>query len=288
MSGYTADSLKAYLDEIGDHPILTREEERALAQRVEAGMAATAALADNTSLTAQERRSLRAAANDGKAAEMEFARCNLKLVASVAKRYRHADEEILEAIQNGNIGLMTAIRKFDWRKGFKFSTYATFWIRQSIDRGHQLGGQTIKLGGEAYMIESQMSRALSELSSRTGEDPSLEEVADHINRPVDKVRTINIARSVLSIDKPVGEDSSTGDFLAAEDTESADDEVSDLLADLNDFDRELLALRFGLSSGRPLSIADTATKLGISPARVKTYTNAALSRARLNSIVTAA
>jgi RNA polymerase primary sigma factor len=250
----TTDALQLFLNEAGRWPLLTAQEEVELAKRIERG-----------DLEAKER----------------MINSNLRLVVSIAKRYQGHGLSLLDLIQEGIIGLIRAVEKFDWRKGFKFSTYATWWIRQAVQRGVANKSRTIRIPVHIAEREQRIGRAERELTPKLGRPPTEEEVAKHAKLPLKQVREVrSAARAVTSLDRPIGEEGegALGDLFASEQP-PPEEEISvsleqsllhRALADLPDRDREVLKLRYGLNGDRdPASLESIGRQLGITRERVR-------------------
>ena len=259
---FTTDSLQLFLNEAGRYPLLTAAEEVELAKRIERG-----------DLQAKER----------------MINCNLRLVVSIAKRYQTQGITLGDLVQEGVIGLIRATEKFDWRKGFKFSTYATWWIRQAVQRGVANKARTIRIPVHIVEREQKINRAIRELLVKLGREPSDEEVARHSKLPLTQVREVReAARAVASMDAPVGADgdASLGDLFAAggpstEDEADAtlrDDAVRRAVAKLPDRERDVIALRFGLVGDGPTSLEAIGKRLGMTRERVRQIETEALRR----------
>ena len=268
----SADPVRMYLKEIGRVPLLTAEEEVALAKRIEAGTEAAerradlAAAGELNQLSFDEQRKLKALQRDGEAASQELTQANLRLVVSIAKRYVGRGMQMLDLIQEGNLGLMRAVEKFDYTKGFKFSTYATWWIRQAITRAIADQARTIRI--PVHMVESinKVHRVQRQMLQDLEREPTVEELADKVDMSPARVREImRISQDPLSLDSPVGEedDSHLSDFI---EDQAADapaevaarrmlgDAVITALDDLSDREKEVVKLRFGLVDGRARKI----------------------------------
>jgi RNA polymerase primary sigma factor len=254
LAAATTDSLQLFLNEIGRHPLLTAAQEVELAKRIERG--------------------------DAEAKE-QMINANLRLVVSIAKRYQDHGLSLLDLIQEGIIGLIRAVEKFDYRKGFKFSTYATWWIRQAVQRGVANKARTIRVPIHVADIERKIARAERELvAAGEGRHPTDEEIARRAGvtmRQLEDVR--DVARSVTSLDKPVGDtgDATLGDLLPSESAPAdveltldlEQDALSRALGRLPDRDREVLRLRYGLDGGEPHSLASVGRELGLTRERVR-------------------
>jgi RNA polymerase primary sigma factor len=262
MAGTTTDALQLFLNEIRRYPLLTKTEEIELAKRIEAG-----------DLEAKER----------------MINSNLRLVVANAKKYQGQDLPLLDLIQEGIFGLIRASEKFDWRKGYKFSTYATFWIRQAIQRGLANRARTIRIPVHIGQRERKIARAQRELSAKLGRDPTEEEVAAASELPVEQVHEVrDAARTITSLDRPVGEEGETslGDLLESED-QSPDEEVELSLREetlrtavdsLPERERQVLKLRYGINGDEPTPLRETGRRLGLSPERVRQVEAEALKR----------
>ncbi len=259
------DLVRLYLSDIGQYTLLTKDDEVRLAKQIEAGKAAREELDANggKGLTPAKKRELRNLARDGDVAERQFVQSNLRLVVSIAKKYQASGLPLLDLIQEGNLGLMHAVEKFDWRKGFKFSTYATWWIRQAITRGIANTGRTIRLPVHAGDTLARLQKARSRLELKFGRQPTLRELAEEVEMPEDKVtEALRFAAEPLSLSEPLREDGDAelGDVVEDRSAESPfevaatallPEEIQRLLAPLDEREREILKLRFGLDRGEP-------------------------------------
>jgi len=261
------DLVRLYLTDIGQYTLLTKDDEVRLAKAIEAGKEAGEEMAKAKTLTATKRRELRKAIRDGEIAERAFVQSNLRLVVSIAKKYQASGLPLLDLIQEGNLGLMHAVEKFDWRKGFKFSTYATWWIRQAITRGIANTGRTIRLPVHAGDTLARLQKARSRLELKYGRPATLAELSKEVEMPEDKVtEALRFAAEPLSLSEPLREDGDAelGDVVEDRSAESPfetaatallPEEIQRLLAPLDEREREILRLRFGLdgsSEGRTL------------------------------------
>ena len=259
------DPVRMYLKEIGKVPLLTADEEMDLAQRMEQG---------------------------DEEAKKRLCEANLRLVVSIAKRYVGRGMLFLELIQEGNLGLIKAVDKFDWRKGFKFSTYATWWIRQSITRSIADQARTIRI--PVHMVETinKQIRVTRQLLQELGRDPSPEEIAAEMEIPVEKVREISkIAQEPVSLETPIGEeeDSHLGDFIPDEDVPSPADaaafsmlkeQLDEVLSTLTDREQEVLRLRFGLDDGRQRTLEEVGQMFKVTRERIRQIEAKALRKLR--------
>ena len=252
------DLVRLYLTDIGQYTLLTKDDEVRLAKAIEAGKEAVAEMAKIKAPTATKRRELRKAIREGEVAERAFVQSNLRLVVSIAKKYQASGLPLLDLIQEGNLGLMHAVEKFDWRKGFKFSTYATWWIRQAITRGIANTGRTIRLPVHAGDTLARLQKARSRLELKFGRTATLAELAKEVEMPEDKVtEALRFAAEPLSLSEPLREDGDAelGDVVEDRSAESPfetaatallPEEIQRLLAPLDEREREILRLRFGL------------------------------------------
>ena len=261
----TEDPVRMYLKEIGNVPLLSTEEEVALAQRVEAG---------------------------DESAKKQLIEANLRLVVSIAKKYVGRGMPFLDLIQEGNMGLMKAVDKFDYSKGFKFSTYATWWIRQAITRGIADTGRTIRV--PVHMVETinKTLRMTRTLLQELGREPTPEEVAERLGVPVARVREVlKISRDPVSLDTPIGEedDSHLGDFIEDDSALSPADsaafsmlreELSTALESLTDRERQVVQLRFGLIDGRARTLEEVGKEFNVTRDRIRQIEAKALRKLR--------
>jgi len=283
--GAGADPVHTYLKEIGKVPLLTAELEVELAMRIEAGNAATAELeaaeAAGRALTPKRRAQLLATARRGQQAKEALIEANLRLVVSIAKRYRNRGLAFLDLIQEGNLGLMRAVEKFDYTKGFKFSTYATWWIRQAITRALADQGRTIRI--PVHMVETinKVVRVQRQLLQELGREPTIEEIARRVEFPIERVREIQrINQDTVSLEQPMGEeeDFSLSDLIEDQGAEVPDDAatrsmlhaaVRDALASLPDREREVMEMRFGLDDGRVRTLEEVGKAFGVTRERIR-------------------
>jgi RNA polymerase primary sigma factor len=294
----SADPVKMYLKEIGKVPLLTAEEEVTLAKRIESGAESAARSAVLLTsggwddLAFEEQRVLRRSVADGERARQELTSANLRLVVSIAKRYVGRGVPILDLIQEGNLGLMRAVQKFDHTKGFKFSTYATWWIRQAITRAIADQSRTIRV--PVHMVESinKVVRAQRALAQRLERDPTLLELASEVDLEEEKVAEIlRIAsQDPLSLDSPVGDedDTSMADFIPDKGAAPLDlaarklleQTVRDVLDDLSDRESEVVRLRFGLIDGRPRTLEEVGREFGVTRERIRQIESKTLAKLR--------
>jgi RNA polymerase primary sigma factor len=258
----TTDALQLFLNEIRRYPLLTAEEEVELAKRIEKG-----------DMQAKER----------------MINSNLRLVVSIAKKYQGQELCLLDLIQEGIFGRIRAAEKFDWRKGYKFSTYATFWIRQAIQRGIANRARTIRIPVHIGQRERKIARVERELAAKLERQPTDEEISKESGVPLDQIEEIREAgRAVTSLDKPLGEegDSSFGDLFASEEMTPEEEvhlslseqTVRRTLEELPDLERNVLKLRYGINGDEPTPLRETGRRLGMSPERVRQIESKALAK----------
>ena len=262
------DPVKVYLKEIGRVPLLTPEEEIDLALKIQAG------------------------GPDGEKAKQRLSEANLRLVVSIAQRYVGRGMQFLDLIQEGNLGLIKAVEKFDHTKGFKFSTYATWWIRQAITRAIADQARTIRI--PVHMVETinKVKKVSSQLLHEMGHDPSAEEIAERLEMPVDKVREImRVAQEPVSLETPIGEeeDSHLGDFIPDDDApipaEAASqtllkEQLAEVLKTLTPREEKVLRLRFGLEDGRPRTLEEVGKEFNVTRERIRQIEAKALRKLR--------
>ncbi|KAB1931680.1 sigma-70 family RNA polymerase sigma factor [Micromonospora sp. ALFpr18c] len=280
--GISTDLVRAYLNGIGRTKLLTAAQEVDLARRVEAGLFADEKLATCTPVSEELRADLELIVAEGRAAKDHLLEANLRLVVSIAKRYTGRGMAFLDLIQEGNLGLIRAVEKFDYAKGYKFSTYATWWIRQAITRAMADQARTIRI--PVHMVEqvNRMVRARRELAVTLGREPTVAEVARALEIPeLQVIELISYDREPVSLDQAVGDDgeSALGDFVAAVDprTEPGDaaaqgelrNEVSIVLATLSQREQAVIRLRFGLDDGRQRTLDEVGREFGLSRERIR-------------------
>jgi RNA polymerase primary sigma factor/RNA polymerase nonessential primary-like sigma factor len=280
--GISTDLVRAYLNGIGRTKLLTAEQEVELSRRIEAGLFAEEKLATCTPVSAQLRADLELVVAEGRTAKEHLLEANLRLVVSIAKRYTGRGMAFLDLIQEGNLGLIRAVEKFDYTKGFKFSTYATWWIRQAITRAMADQARTIRIPVHVVEQVNRMVRARRELAVTLGREPTVAEVARAMDVPEFQViELISYDREPVSLDQAVGEDgeSALGDFVAAVDPSAepgdaaADgelrDEVRIVLATLSQREQAVIRLRFGLDDGRQRTLDEVGKEFGLSRERIR-------------------
>jgi RNA polymerase primary sigma factor len=285
------DTIGLYLKEIGQVPLLTAEEEVRLAKRMEAGKQARERLSQN-GLDPEERAKLKATMQDGVDAREHLIRANSRLVISVAKKYIGRGVPFLDLIQEGNIGLIRAANKFNYRLGHKFSTYATWWIRQAVTRAIADQSRTIRVPVHMGDQINKLLRTAHRLTQELGRDPVSEELADAMEIPTRKAEEmLRVARRPLSLEMPTDDEgeSELGDFIEDEDIIAPDEEVTsamlremlqDILQDLPPREVRILQLRYGLVDGETYTLEEVGKKLGVTRERVRQIEAQALSRLR--------
>lgn len=290
------DPVRMYLKEIGKVDLLTSDQEVALAQAMISGEEARAQLAeideDGIELAPEDRRAIERVVRAGERAKQNLAEANLRLVVSIAKRYVGRGMLFLDLIQEGNLGLIKAVEKFDYTKGYKFSTYATWWIRQAITRAIADQARTIRI--PVHMVETinKVIRVSRQLLQELGHDPSPEEISEEMNMPVDKVREIlKIAQEPVSLETPIGEeeDSHLGDFIpdeaASEPSEAASftllkEQLVDVLSTLTPREEKVLKLRFGIEDGRTRTLEEVGKEFNVTRERIRQIEAKALRKLR--------
>ncbi|MDA8391273.1 MAG: sigma-70 family RNA polymerase sigma factor [Actinomycetota bacterium] len=287
------DLVRLYLTDIGQYPLLTKDDEVRLAQAIEAGYEAQAALEDKTSeIAPARRRELRRQVRRGDEAQRTFVQSNLRLVVSIAKKYQASGLPLLDLIQEGNLGLMHAVEKFDWRKGFKFSTYATWWIRQAITRGIANTGRTIRLPVHAGDTLARVQKAQARLELKLGRPATLSELGAEVELPEDKlIEALRFRAEPLSLSEPLREDGDAelGDVVEDRSAESPFEmaatallpsEIARLLAPLDEREREILRLRFGLDRGEPRTLEEVGEHFNLTRERIRQIEARAMSKLR--------
>ncbi|MCR5304424.1 MAG: RNA polymerase sigma factor RpoD [Lachnospiraceae bacterium] len=290
----TEDPVRMYLKEIGKVPLLTAEEEIALAKRMEQGLKAEETLAElpDNAKNKKKREKLLDEVADGEAAKKSLAEANLRLVVSIAKRYVGRGMLFLDLIQEGNLGLIKAVEKFDYTKGYKFSTYATWWIRQAITRAIADQARTIRI--PVHMVETinKLIRVSRQLLQELGREPVPEEIAEHMDMPVEKVRDIlKISQEPVSLEMPIGEeeDSHLGDFIQDDNVpvpaEAAafavlKEQLRDVLDTLTEREQKVLRLRFGLDDGRARTLEEVGKEFNVTRERIRQIEAKALRKLR--------
>ena len=296
LAPLTGDPVRMYLKEIGKVPLLTAAQEIDLAMKIEAGLEATDRIEQaeeyGATLDRAERRRLRRIENVGLDAKQQLVEANLRLVVSIAKRYVGRGMLFLDLIQEGNLGLIRAVEKFDYTKGFKFSTYATWWIRQAITRAIADQARTIRI--PVHMVETinKLIRVQRQLLQELGREPTPEEIGEQMEMTADRVREIlKISQEPVSLETPIGEeeDSQLGDFI--EDGEAIvppeaasfsmlQEQLSKVLDGLSERERKVIELRFGLTDGHPRTLEEVGREFGVTRERIRQIESKTLCKLR--------
>ncbi|HEY2272662.1 MAG TPA: RNA polymerase sigma factor [Jatrophihabitantaceae bacterium] len=290
----SVDSVRAYLKQIGRFALLNAQREVELAKRIEAGLYAAERLSDATdgSGGAPMRRDLRWIVRDGQRAKDNLVQANLRLVVSIAKRYTGRGMPFLDLIQEGNIGLIRAVEKFDYARGYKFSTYATWWIRQAISRAMADQARTIRIPVHMVEVINKLGRIQRELLQDLGREPTPEELAKEMDITPDKVLEIQqYAREPISLDQTIGDegDSQLGDFI--EDSEAVvavdavsftllQDQLQSVLQTLSEREAGVVKLRFGLTDGQPRTLDEIGQVYGVTRERIRQIESKTMSKLR--------
>jgi RNA polymerase primary sigma factor len=286
------DSVHTYLKSIGRTSLLTAEQEVDLAKRIEAGLFAEHKLETATGLDEVIRRDLELVAEDGRRAKAHMLEANLRLVVSVAKKYSDRGLSLLDVVQEGNLGLIRAVEKFDYTKGYKFSTYAMWWIRQAIQRGFADSARTIRLPVHVLEMLSKLSRVERDMHQRLGREPTPEELAVELDRTPDQIEELlRTSRQPISLDSTIGEDGETsiGDLIEDVDAPEASELVDrQLMAEqlrsaldaLTPREATIMAMRFGLYDGNPHTLDEIGRALGLTRERIRQLEKQSLSKLR--------
>src|SRR3954468_9372377 len=288
-----ADLVRVYLNGIGKTALLNAADEVELAKRIEAGLYAEHLLETRKRLGENRKRDLAAVVRDGQAARRHLLEANLRLVVSLAKRYTGRGMPLLDLIQEGNLGLIRAVEKFDYTKGFKFSTYATWWIRQAITRGMADQARTIRLPGHLVEQVNKLARIKRDMHQRLGREATHEELAEESGLPAEKISDLlDHARDPVSLDMPVGaeEEAPLGDFI--EDGEAADaettvisrllhDDLRRVLGTLEDREQHVIRMRYGLDDGQPRTLDQIGRRFGLSRERVRQIERETMAKLRI-------
>lgn len=287
------DLVRLYLTDIGQYPLLTKEDEVRLAKDIEAGLMAERELGSKSKdFTPARRRELRRLLRVGDEAQRAFVQSNLRLVVSIAKKYQASGLPLLDLIQEGNLGLIHAVEKFDWRKGFKFSTYATWWIRQAITRGIANTGRTIRLPVHAGDTLGRVQKAQARLELKLGRPATLLELGFEVEMAEDKlIEALRFRGEPLSLSEPLREDGDAelGDVVEDRTAESPFEvaatsllpsEIIRLLAPLDEREREILRLRFGLDRGEPRTLEEVGEHFNLTRERIRQIEARAMSKLR--------
>ena len=286
------DSVHTYLKSIGRRQLLTAEEEVELAKRIEAGLFAEHKLETEHRLSKQLRADLEAVAEDGRRAKAHMLEANLRLVVSVAKKYSDRGLSLLDVVQEGNLGLIRAVEKFDYTKGYKFSTYAMWWIRQAIQRGFADSARTIRLPVHVLEMLSKLSRVERDMHQRLGREPTPEELAVELDRTPDQIEELlRTSRQPISLDSTIGEDGETsiGDLIEDVDAPEAGelvdrqlmaDQLRNALSALTPREATIMSMRFGLYDGNPHTLDEIGKALGLTRERIRQLEKQSLSKLR--------
>ena len=287
------DLVRLYLTDIGQYLLLTKEDEVRLAKAIEEGKTAEASLKKSEKqVNPTKRRELNKVVRAGARAERQFVQSNLRLVVSIAKKYQASGLPLLDLIQEGNLGLMHAVEKFDWRKGFKFSTYATWWIRQAITRSIADQARTIRI--PVHMIETinKIVRTSRQMMHEIGREPTPEELAEKLAMPLEKVRKVmKIAKEPISLETPIGdeEDSHLGDFIEDNNFESPIDCATaeglreatlEILETLTPREAKVLRMRFGIEMNTDHTLEEVGKQFDVTRERIRQIEAKALRKLR--------
>ena len=292
-AGATADPVKDYLKQIGRVNLLNAEQEVDLSERIEAGLYAQHLLdTESDKMDFKRRRELKWAANDGKRAKDHLLEANLRLVVSLAKRYTGRGMLFLDLIQEGNLGLIRAVEKFDWKKGFKFSTYATLWIRQAITRAMADQARTIRVPVHMVEVINKLSRVQRQMLQDLGREPTPDELARELDMPVEKVQEVQkYGREPISLHTPLGEDgdSEFGDLIEDTDAIAPSDAVAfsllqeqfkQVLETLSPREAGVIKMRYGLEDGQPKTLDDIGRVYGVTRERIRQIESKTMSKLR--------
>lgn len=292
-AGATADPVKDYLKQIGRVSLLNAEQEVDLSERIEAGLYAQHLLdTESEGMEFKRKRELKWAATDGKKAKDHLLEANLRLVVSLAKRYTGRGMLFLDLIQEGNLGLIRAVEKFDWKKGFKFSTYATWWIRQAITRAMADQARTIRVPVHMVEVINKLSRVQRQMLQDLGREPTPDELARELDMPVEKVQEVQkYGREPISLHTPLGEDgdSEFGDLIEDTDAIAPSDAVAfsllqeqfkQVLETLSPREAGVIKMRYGLEDGQPKTLDDIGRVYGVTRERIRQIESKTMSKLR--------
>jgi RNA polymerase sigma factor (sigma-70 family) len=287
-----SDAIGRYLESVAEHDLLTADEEVRLSRAMEQGRRAQHRLECDASLSPTDRARLYRVAHEGDEAKAEFIRCNLRLVISIAKRYNGRGLDLLDLVQEGNLGLIRAVEKFDWRKGFKFSTYATWWIRQAITRGLGNQGRTIRLPVHMVDVVRTVQETALTLSERLHRPATLKEIAEISGLDLERVElALEAPGDTVSLDRPVGtdgdadlvdfvEDDTAADPFAFAAERSARRHLEEAMCLLDPREREVIVLRYGLDGSLPRTLSDVGKQFALTRERIRQIEGRALSKLR--------
>jgi len=292
QSSVMGDSVHTYLKSIGRRTLLTAAQEVELAKRIEAGLYAESKLEADPGLSAAARDDLEWIAEDGRRAKDHMLEANLRLVVSVAKKYTDRGMALLDVVQEGNLGLIRAVEKFDYTKGYKFSTYAMWWIRQAIQRGFADSARTIRLPVHVLELLSKLSRVERDMHQRLGREPTPEELGVELDKSPDQIEELlRTSRQPISLNATIGEDGETtiGDLIEDIDSPEASEVVDrqllgeqlrGVLGNLSPREAKIMALRFGLVDGKPHTLDEIGKHLGLTRERIRQLEKESLSKLR--------
>ncbi|MDP9844191.1 RNA polymerase sigma factor [Streptosporangium lutulentum] len=292
QSSVMGDSVHTYLKSIGRRTLLTAAQEVELAKRIEAGLYAESKLESQPGLSAAVRDDLEWVAEDGRRAKDHMLEANLRLVVSVAKKYTDRGMALLDVVQEGNLGLIRAVEKFDYTKGYKFSTYAMWWIRQAIQRGFADSARTIRLPVHVLEMLSKLSRVERDMHQRLGREPTAEELGIELDKSPDQIEELlRTSRQPISLNATIGEDGETtiGDLIEDVDSPEASEVVDrqllgeqlrGVLGNLSPREAKIMALRFGLVDGKPHTLDEIGKHLGLTRERIRQLEKESLSKLR--------
>jgi len=289
QAGMTTDLVRQYLNDAGRHALLDKEQEADLSKRFQLGLAAAQRLACGHEGASEAM--LRRLVAEGERAKERMVHANLRLVVPQAKKFAGRDLDFIELIQEGNLGLLRAVEKFDHTKGYKFSTYAVWWIRQALQRGVASKGRTIRVPAHVWEMSGKLRAAETRLRQRTGDDPSDQQVADEVGTTVGRVREVRSAmRELVSLDRPVGHDgdASLGDLLPDDGLDPAAEaqehdalrQIHLAMEDLEDRERMILTMRFGMDGSEPMTLEAIGEAFGLTRERIRQMQNRALAKLR--------
>jgi RNA polymerase primary sigma factor len=287
-----SDPVRLYLNDLGRYPLLTAQQEVELAMQLEAGVKARERLESEEPLTDEDVAVLKHQIDVAKQAHDTLVNSNLRLVVSLARRYVGRGMALLDLIQEGNVGLMRAVERFDYRRGFKFSTYATWWIRQSISRAIADQGRTIRMPIHVLDSVNKLTRLQREITQLRGQPPTIEELAQELDLPVERVAELQrIAQDTVSLETPVGEDDdgTLGDLVEDVDSEMPADvaafsslqtQLARALEGLSERERQVLVMRFGLADGKPRTLEEVGVHFNVTRERIRQLETKALAKLR--------
>ena len=288
----TTDLVRQYLNDAGRHELLTKEDEADLAKRYQAGLHADRMLVERKDLTPTQRGQLNLISRGGKRAKERMVQANLRLVVPQARKFSGRDLDFIELIQEGNLGLLRAVEKFDHTKGYKFSTYAVWWIRQALQRGVASKARTIRVPAHVWELYGKLRAAELRLRQQKGGDPTEEEIAAEVDLTPERVREVREAmQDLVSLDRPIGEDgdATMGDLIADADSLDPADSAQELdalsqieaaLDALDEREKIILILRFGLGGEEPQTLEQIGEHFGLTRERIRQMQNRALAKLR--------